>query len=72
MRWNGASVMVDLPYSRAQRCPCCGERAVLTEAEADRLAAASGRRLEPFQCIADDQTWHVWNPDFERPWTRSN
>jgi hypothetical protein len=57
--------MIDLPYSRAERCPRCGERAILTEREADSLAVASGGRLEPFLCL-DGVTYHVWNPNFER------
>lgn len=62
--------MTDLGYSTADRCPTCDHRAVLTEAQADRMAAVSGGRLEAFMCL-DGHGWHVWNPDFERPWERA-
>lgn len=62
--------MSDLAYTNAERCPSCDERAVLTESQADRMAAASGGRLEAFVCL-DGRGWHVWNPDFERPWDRT-
>lgn len=61
---DGAGMMTR-PYSAAPRCPRCGGRAVLTEGQADRLAAATSDRLEPFVCL-DGEGWHVWSPDFER------
>lgn len=63
--WRDGAGMTDLPYSTAARCPRCDGRAVLTENQADRLALASGWRLEPFVCDGGNG-WHVWNPSFER------
>lgn len=61
--------MTDLGYSTAERCPTCDGRAVLTEVQADRFATVTRGRLEAFVCL-EGFGWHVWNPDFERPWER--
>ncbi|MDQ3154302.1 MAG: hypothetical protein M3R63_22150 [Actinomycetota bacterium] len=70
LRRNGARMTAALTYSTAERCPTCDGRAILTEAQADRLAAATSGRLEAFICL-EGLGWHVWHPAFELPGTHA-